>query len=79
MKLYQRFKQPIDQGAHFVVGFLWVLAGDFHAPWWVAFSTLMIAAYWREVFQHNLRLYLGRGSIIDLAFFALGGLATLCL
>lgn len=68
-------KQIIDQGAHFAVGFLGVVALMLFgiAPL-VAVAFIMSGALGRELNQHNT-IYpwqLGKGSALDLTFWLAG-------
>ena len=72
MSIYTRYKQPIDQAAHLVVGAGVVIALGIAMPWLAAFAVMMMLALVREFVQHK-GFDLGAGSALDLGFFAIGG------
>lgn len=65
-------KQLIDQSAHLCVGAALVFVLGLAVPGWAAFCLMMTAAVFRECAQHD-GFNFGRGTALDLAFFALGG------
>ena len=77
MDFYVRHKQLIDQTAHVGVGALVVALLLALPPSVGAVFAMLTLAVIREVWQHD-GFDLGKGSVVDLAFFAVGGVAVAC-
>ena len=72
-------KELIDQSLHFAAGFILTYALSFFIPVIASAAAVMCGAILREKLQHTTKKFwqLGKGSMIDLLFWAIGvGLAV---
>lgn len=74
-------QETVDQGAHLLVGFILTSGISYfgEVPWFYGFIIMMMAATIREFWQiySGISNKFGWGSILDLTFFGIGGLAVL--